>query len=199
ADHGEALGDHGESTHGVFLYEATLHVPLLVRFPDRAGAGARVTARVRLADVAPTILDAVGVPVPSELQGASMRGVAVVGAGVGGGVGRAGRAGGDAAAGQRGRSDRTADAGGGDRPVYSETVYPRQAFGWSALASWRSDRFLLVKAPRRELYDLVAGPAASHDIAATRPRGADGPEAGLGAFLRAGGAGGGRRGGGGGR
>src|SRR5262245_7467300 len=122
ADHGEALGDHGESTHGVFLYEATLHVPLLVRFPDRARAGARVTARVRLADVAPTILDAVGVPVPSEMQGASMRPVAMVGAGVAGGAGPAGRAGGDAAAGQRGRSDRTADGGGGDRPVYSEPV-----------------------------------------------------------------------------
>ena len=42
ADHGEALGDHGEETHGVFLYDATLHVPLLLRLPDRRSAGARV-------------------------------------------------------------------------------------------------------------------------------------------------------------
>src|SRR5262249_35620013 len=79
---------------------------------------------------------------------------------------------------QRGRSDRTADAGGGDRPVYSETVYPRQAFGWSALASWRSGRFLLVEAPRRGRYDLVADPPAPPHHAATRPRGPGGVGAG---------------------
>src|SRR5258708_5100972 len=41
ADHGEALGDHGEGTHGVFLYDAVLHVPLVMRLPVRASAGTR--------------------------------------------------------------------------------------------------------------------------------------------------------------
>src|SRR4029079_11185425 len=54
ADHSEALGDHGEQTHGLFLYDETLHVPLVVRLPGRQQAGTRVDARVRLADVAPT-------------------------------------------------------------------------------------------------------------------------------------------------
>ena len=64
ADHGESLGGHGETTHGVFLYEESLHVPLLIRFPQRQAAGVRVTTRVRLADIAPTVLESVGMPVP---------------------------------------------------------------------------------------------------------------------------------------
>jgi arylsulfatase A-like enzyme/Flp pilus assembly protein TadD len=169
ADHGEALGDHGEATHGVFLYEETLHVPLVVRFPEPDGAAARVATRVRLADVAPTILDAVGVPVPRAMQGESLRPLI-----------------------ERGQADRSAVAreeatpAKADRPVYSETVYPRQAFGWSPLASWRADRFLFVKAPRRELYDLVADPSAAHDLAAARVRVADGMDSELAAFLKAG-------------
>jgi choline-sulfatase len=157
ADHGEALGEHGEATHGVFLYEETLHVPLVIRFPEGRGAAARVTTRVRLADVAPTILEAVGIAVPRDMQGESLRPLLA--------------------------------AGQADRPVYSESAYPRQAFGWSPLASWRADRFLLVKAPRRELYDLVADPSAAHDLAAVRARVADGMDGELAAFLRAGGAG----------
>ena len=72
ADHGEALGDHGEDTHGLFLYDATLHVPLLVRLPGRRSAGTRVEARVRLADVAPTLLEAAGVAIPAAMQGESL-------------------------------------------------------------------------------------------------------------------------------
>src|SRR4029453_4284408 len=70
ADHGEALGDHGEDTHGVFLYDETLHAPLVVRIPGRPAA--RGSARVRLAEVAPTILEAAGLPVPPAMQGESL-------------------------------------------------------------------------------------------------------------------------------
>jgi tetratricopeptide (TPR) repeat protein len=71
-----------------------------------------------------------------------------------------------------------------DRPVYAESSYPRRAFGWSALVSWRSDRFLYVKAPRRELYDLVSDPAAARNLADSRGRVADGLDAELARFLR---------------
>src|SRR6267143_1705913 len=72
SDHGEALGDHGEETHGVFLYDATLHVPLLLRLPDRQSAGTRVDARVRLADVAPTLIETAGLAIPAAMQGQSL-------------------------------------------------------------------------------------------------------------------------------
>ena len=137
ADHGEALGDHGEDTHGVFLYDAVLHVPLLLRVPGARGA--RVPARVRLADLAPTLLAAAGFDAPSSMQGESMLPLA------------------------QGRDAR-------DRPAYSETGYPRQAFGWSPLVAWRADRFLLVRAPRPELYDVAADAGAARNLSDARGR-----------------------------
>ena len=154
ADHGEALGDHGETTHGVFLYEESLHVPLVIRFPQRLAAGMRITTRVRLADIAPTVLESIGMAVPREMRGQTLLPLLTPAA----------------------RQD--------DRPVYAESAYPRRAFGWSPLVSWRSDRFLYVKAPRRELYDLVSDPAAAHNLADSRARVADGLDAELGRFLR---------------
>ena len=59
-DHGESLGEHGEQGHGVFVYDATVRVPLIVRLPGRRLAGTRVATEVRLADVAPTLRRAAG-------------------------------------------------------------------------------------------------------------------------------------------
>jgi len=72
ADHGESLGEHGEKTHGVFLYESTLRVPLIVRAPDRWPEGRRVSPPVTLADVVPTILALAGLPPASGLDGADL-------------------------------------------------------------------------------------------------------------------------------
>ena len=71
ADHGESLGAHGENTHGVFLYDETLHVPLLIKLPLNRASGTRVDARVGLVDVAPTLLGAAGIAIPKEMQGQS--------------------------------------------------------------------------------------------------------------------------------
>src|SRR6185436_15703024 len=59
-DHGESLGEHGEATHGVFLYDATLRVPLIVRLAGSRRAGTRVRTQVRLTDVAATLRHAAG-------------------------------------------------------------------------------------------------------------------------------------------
>src|SRR5581483_4586956 len=55
-DHGESLGGHGEQTHGVFLYDETIHVPLLLKMPHDQLAGKQASGRARLVDIAPTIL-----------------------------------------------------------------------------------------------------------------------------------------------
>ncbi|HWR52684.1 MAG TPA: sulfatase-like hydrolase/transferase [Bryobacteraceae bacterium] len=70
ADHGESLGEHGEYSHGVFLYDATLHIPLIIK---GAGipAGVRVKQQVRTIDVMPTIMDLLGGQPPSASQGVS--------------------------------------------------------------------------------------------------------------------------------
>ncbi len=71
ADHGESLGEHGEETHGLFAYEATLKVPLLLwspgTFPPR-----REKAPVRHVDLLPTILERAGLPAPRDLPGRSL-------------------------------------------------------------------------------------------------------------------------------
>src|SRR5207247_7783402 len=50
-DHGESLGEHGEGTHGFFVYQATMHVPLLIRAPYDVTAGRRVSDTVRSVDI----------------------------------------------------------------------------------------------------------------------------------------------------
>lgn len=71
ADHGESLGEHGEATHGIFAYEATLRVPLLLYQPRLFRPGV-VPDAVRHVDLLPTILDALALPVPEGLPGASL-------------------------------------------------------------------------------------------------------------------------------
>ena len=73
SDHGEGLGDHGETTHGFFIYQSTLHVPLIIHWPaGKAPMAERVDTPATLLDLSPTILDAVRLPVPQAMQGASM-------------------------------------------------------------------------------------------------------------------------------
>jgi arylsulfatase A-like enzyme/Flp pilus assembly protein TadD len=133
-DHGESLGAHGEETHGIFLYDETTHVPLLAKLPKDQLAGKRVTARVRLVDVAPTLLEAAEVPVPSQMQGQSLLRIA--------------------------KSNSNTD-----QPVYARSDFPQRAFGWSGLQSWIAGKYLYVRAPKPELYDLVADPGATKNLA----------------------------------
>jgi len=73
ADHGEGLGDHGESDHGYFVYESTLQVPLIVHWPQgRQPMPERAGQPVGLIDVAPTILALLKIPVPPSFQGHSL-------------------------------------------------------------------------------------------------------------------------------
>jgi arylsulfatase A-like enzyme len=74
ADHGESLGEHGEETHGVLLYDATLHVPLILRLPGRIAAGSAAGRIVGLADVAPTVMALCGLAADARVQGASLLG-----------------------------------------------------------------------------------------------------------------------------
>ena len=134
SDHGQGLGAHGEDFHGVFLYDETVHVPLLLKLPQNQNPGKRVTAKARLVDVAPTVLEIAGVPVPSQMQGQSLLRIARTNA---------------------------------DQPVYGSTDFPQRAFGWSALESWRAGKYLYIKAPRPELYDLSADPSATRNLAQT--------------------------------
>jgi len=71
-DHGEGLGEHHEDTHGIFLYDSTTHVPLIVKLPNEPEAGRTVDAQVRTTDIMPTILGLLGVAAPASLDGDSL-------------------------------------------------------------------------------------------------------------------------------
>jgi arylsulfatase A-like enzyme/Tfp pilus assembly protein PilF len=70
-DHGEGLGEHQEETHGIFLYDSTLHVPLIVKLP-RGNGGRVVESQVRTTDILPTVLELVGAARPEKLDGESL-------------------------------------------------------------------------------------------------------------------------------
>ena len=154
SDHGESLGAHGENTHGIFLYDETIQVPLVIKLPDVAVAtkhsGKQIDDNVELVDVMPTLLQAAGVAVPAEVQGQSLLGLML-------GLMTALPA-------AHAESQVSAE-GWRDRPAYAETDYPRTAFGWSALRSLRTGKYLYVQAPRQELYDEIADANAEHNLA----------------------------------
>ena len=140
SDHGESLGAHGEAMHGIFLYDETIHVPLLFKLPGQLLAGKRVSSRVRLVDVAPTLLSMLSIPLPPTFQGESL-------------VPRM----------------KSAAKTSTDLPAYAETEYPHRAFGWSSLRAMRTGKYLFIRAPRRELYDQIQDQAAQHNLATSSP------------------------------
>jgi len=133
-DHGEGLGEHGEDTHGLFLYDSTLHIPLILKSTATAGGAARhgvvIDAEVRTTDILPTILSATGIAAPAELNGESLLPLI----------------------------DHPADAQpAGQRTLFGETDYPLR-WGWAPLRALRTENAKLIEAPRPELYDLQADP-----------------------------------------
>src|SRR5262249_37323216 len=75
-DHGESLGEHDEATHALFVYDATLRVPLIVSWPGHLPAGARVADLVRGIDMTPTLLDLAGVAPLPGVHGRSLASIA---------------------------------------------------------------------------------------------------------------------------
>ena len=134
--HGQSLGAHGEDTHGIFLYDESIHVPLLLKLPKNHLANRQVKNRARLLDVAPTLLEAAGVPVSSQMQGQSLMRLA--------------------------QSSSQAD-----QPAYARADLPQQGFQCSAIESWRAGKYLYIRAPKPELYDVSADPGATRNLAQT--------------------------------
>lgn len=138
SDHGEGLGDHGEETHGLFLYDATVRVPLILRLPGAVPAGKRFAATVSSVDLVPTLLDLLSLPPLPAAQGKSFA--------------RALRGG---AASERG-------------PVYSESIYPERLYGWAPLFALRTDGREFIEAPDPEIYDLASDPGEIRNLAPAR-------------------------------
>ena len=134
SDHGEALGEHGESGHGFFIYDSTLRVPLIIRpARGRTGPDGGVPEPASLEDVMPTILELAGLPIPGEVQGRSLV---------------------PAFSGKHLP----------EKGVYAESFVPNLQFGWSPLRSIRLGNMKFIEAPRAELYDTAADPHEKRNL-----------------------------------
>ena len=162
ADHGEAFGEHGEKHHGIFLYDETIHVPLLLKLPGQH-VGSKVSVPVGLVDVAPTILQAAKMPIPADMQGESLLTLVKKSHGV---------------------ASAQTDSANSPRPVYAESGYGQLSFGWSKLQAWRTGKYLYIQAPERELYDQVSDPLATRNLAASSKAVADTAAAQVSEFYR---------------
>jgi choline-sulfatase len=142
-DHGEGLGEHNEDTHGIFLYDSTTHVPLILKRPSasvRSGSGVSATSRgqqvgaqVRTTDIVPTILVLLALPLPLQRDGDSLLPL-------------------------------LAGTETSSHVAFGETNYPL-SFGWAPLHSIRdaATGTKLIEAPRSELYDLRADPGEKNN------------------------------------
>jgi Flp pilus assembly protein TadD len=131
ADHGESLGEHGERTHGVFVYDATMRVPWIMWTGSRAeGSGLRAgsssDALVRLIDLAPTALDLIGVAAPPEFEGRSV--IPAVA------------------------------KGSTETPAYLEAMDANLTRNWAPLTAVATRDYKLIDLPNPELYDLRSDP-----------------------------------------
>jgi tetratricopeptide (TPR) repeat protein len=142
SDHGEGLGDHGEMTHGMFAYESTLRVPLIVARVEPGGGerlgGLVVDTPVRHVDVAPTVLEAVGAASDETLSGSSL--MAII-----------------------------RDGEGDDRSTYFESMTYNLVRGWAPLRGVLTGRMKYIDLPIAELYDLSMDAMEERNLARDQP------------------------------
>lgn len=140
ADEGESLGEHGEETHGLFLYDSTLKVPAIVRYPPLIAPGTKFAGLFSGVDVAPTALDLMGLPPMPNAQGESC------------------------AARLLGRDASEREA------VYAESMFGQRHYGWGALRAIRSTLEKFIDGPEPELYDLHRDPSETINRAPDEPK-----------------------------
>ncbi|MEE8587634.1 MAG: sulfatase-like hydrolase/transferase [Acidobacteriota bacterium] len=137
-DHGEGLGEHGEETHGFFIYNTTLHIPLLFKLPGNELKAKEFAQTVMSVDVAPTILQMLRRPRGQDMQGQGLYGLM-----------------------RNGRFP-------GAEQSYSESYYARYHFGWSSLTAYQDGRYKFIRAPRKEFYDLRQDPGERNNLYPSR-------------------------------
>ena len=140
SDHGESLFEHSEKEHGYFIYQSTVHVPLIIKVPG-GPKGKTVNEAVGLIDIAPTICSMLGITPPSTVQGTDL----------------------SCFLGKKGKDTKN------ERYIYCESLLPTQ-YGCSPLFGVVNDRWKYVQAPTPELYDLNKDPDEKANLADKDPK-----------------------------
>ncbi len=139
ADHGEGLGRHGEDTHGYFVYDSTLNVPLIVRPPAGAGrAGDRIDTPVSVVDVFPTFVNGLSLGGGEDVQ--RIDGI-----------------------------DLLSPSLPSDRGVYFESYFGVVAFHWSQLAGWADAEGKFIHSSVPELFDFPEDVGETTNVIAEHP------------------------------
>jgi len=128
ADHGEGLWEHGEPDHSIFLYQETIQVPLIIYFSPEIDKNIKINSLVRTIDIMPTILDYLSLPIPENIDGKSLLPLI-----------------------EKKIPSLNVEA-------YSETIVPKEEFGWSPLYALQNDQWKFILAPEAEFYNLNKDP-----------------------------------------
>lgn len=135
SDHGESLGDHGEPTHGMFVYNDTIHTPLILFDSTARDRGIVVEEPVSLVDVMPSMLARLGLSLPYEIDGRGLP-----------------------------QSSDARKRDSDHRPIYFETMMTFNTYGWSPLEGVVQGHDKLIVAPKPEFFDLEADPREANNI-----------------------------------
>lgn len=133
-DHGEGLGSHGEGTHGYFIYDYAVHVPLIIVTPFEGLRGVRVSSQVRVVDIFPTLMEIAAVTPPAETHGRSLLPLMF-----------------------RPQKEENGFA-------YAESMSPNLQFGWSSIHSLRTTQYKYIDTPKAELFDLTRDPGEQTNL-----------------------------------
>jgi arylsulfatase A-like enzyme/Tfp pilus assembly protein PilF len=136
ADHGEMLGEHKEQTHGYFIYQGNIKVPLIFKLPGKRKAKT-VDDIAGTVDIAPTVCSLLGIDIPKNVQGKDLSAYL----------------GNDAASRPK------------DRHLYSESMTATK-YGGNSLLGLIDDRYKYIQTTRPELYDLINDPKEADDLIA---------------------------------
>lgn len=148
-DHGESLGEHGETAHDVFLYDATQRVPLIISGPSIV-SGRMIERNVGLIDIAPTILDLLSLPQIQNIDGHSLAPLLT----------------------EKFLKKQSGEEDHG--PLYEmESFFPHFSYGWAPLRALVHKNYKYIQAPRPELYNLAVDPSETKNLIDAKKKIAD--------------------------
>jgi arylsulfatase A-like enzyme/Flp pilus assembly protein TadD len=139
SDHGEGLGDHNEETHAYLVYNTTTLAPLILWGPPELPRGLRIDTMVRSVDIAPTVLDWLGLPQLEHTQGRSLRPLILN------------------------------EFWEGELTGYGESIEGFATFGASPLRYIRVGRWKYIHKVEPELYDVLSDPGEMRNLVSAEP------------------------------
>ena len=127
-DHGESFEEHNETQHGLFIYNPTMQIPLIMSMPNQLPVNKRASQLVQHVDIMPTVLELANCDIPETVNGKSLINSSL------------------------------------DSPIYGESIYANQSFGWAPLSYIITSDWKYIHAPQPELYNRHTDPGELNNV-----------------------------------